>query len=212
MSYRPFVARLLPTNVCRAVTRELPNNVPYSVKISFINDFQRSWKERVHKCAASVHNIVQGHMTQLIHAIFGPYIHLEPKIRSAGNSKIYLSVSLTINDSYIVNQLIEDMYRQGNGVLGWALKFEESSWTQNEHYLSASKETFLTKYKAIRAKAKAGTSVPSTLFKFSAATSRASNAGPAGGSAQPVSRSPPRSLSQPSPPVSPWSEFRRCIM
>ena len=39
----------------RAVTRQLPNNVPYAAKQSLIHEFQGGWEDAAMACFAEVH-------------------------------------------------------------------------------------------------------------------------------------------------------------
>ncbi|KAF7800197.1 hypothetical protein EIP86_011444 [Pleurotus ostreatoroseus] len=122
--------------IAMAVTRELPNNVPYSVKLFFISQFQKTWQAHVQKCATEIHRKVKEGLTDLVQAHFGLYVHLEPHIQ------------------IVVDELIQSTYKAARAQLGKILRYETSAYTQNEHYLSSSKEAFLTKYKALRTKAK----------------------------------------------------------
>lgn len=66
---------------CSAVTRELPNNTPYTAKRSLIQDFQRSWETHAMACFERVQTNVKTHLTELIKNRFERFSHLKGVIR-----------------------------------------------------------------------------------------------------------------------------------
>ena len=91
-------------------------------------------------------------------ARFGPYQRLAPKV--AYVSLFLLSVVfLTHVDLFlrsIVSDLISREHQRLMNQLGRLLRYETSPFTQNEHYLSASKREFIVRAKEARAKFQAG--------------------------------------------------------
>ncbi|GJE97016.1 P-loop containing nucleoside triphosphate hydrolase protein [Phanerochaete sordida] len=115
-----------------AITRELPNNIPYVAKVSFIKDFQRHWPTYTRRCVDAVYAALQQTALHLVHTMFGPYAHLEPKIKRA------------------VEQLIREKLDATMAQTARILRYETAPFTQNDHYLSASKDKFLAMYKSAR--------------------------------------------------------------
>ncbi|KAI0686945.1 P-loop containing nucleoside triphosphate hydrolase protein [Cytidiella melzeri] len=114
-----------------AVTRELPNNVPYVVKLMLIKEFQQDWPEIVHNTGQKVLQNLQDVLTSSITAHFGRYTHLKPSVKST------------------VDALVQVKYDNMRSQISKFLKYESTAYTQNDHYLSDAKETFLAQYKAL---------------------------------------------------------------
>lgn len=76
-------SRLLNTisDTYSARTRELPNNVPYTVKLMLIKEFQSDWEKMVLRAYEQVFNILKTYTTSLITVHFGKYGHLNPRVR-----------------------------------------------------------------------------------------------------------------------------------
>ncbi len=158
--------------------------MPYSVKLFFIRDFQKAWEKHVQKCVTEIHRTVQRRFTDLVHEHFGSYVHLEPHIQYVAICYRFFQHSSFIV-RHVVSDLIQSTYKDANAQLAKVLKYETTAFTQNEHYLSASKQGFSAQYKALRSKAKTGAG---------------------GGGAQPVSSAPaPVPTSRPLSAA--WSEF-----
>jgi hypothetical protein len=67
--------------VRRATTRELPNNTPYVAKLGFIRDFQRDWPAHTRVLVETIHQALHATVSDLLHETFGPYVHLESRVR-----------------------------------------------------------------------------------------------------------------------------------
>ncbi|KAL4244709.1 hypothetical protein ABKN59_010897 [Abortiporus biennis] len=141
--------------------RELPNNVPYNAKVSLIKQFQRSWEDSTHECAETIRNMFQETLSKVIAEGFGQYKSLETRVMA------------------IIEDLLQEKYQDALVLIGKLLKFEKVPFTQNNYYLSDTKNKWLAKYKDARALVgrQSGTSMASTRSATvtSAATSPASS-------------------------------------
>ena len=63
------------------MTRELPNNTPYIAKVSLIKDFQKEWPKCTNAVVEGIHKLLKATGVRLIHETFGPFNHLEPKVK-----------------------------------------------------------------------------------------------------------------------------------
>ena len=68
-------------NSFSTVTRELPNNVPYAAKLSFIKDFQVNWPAVARDTVDQVYATVRRIAGDLVKEQFAQYQHLEPRLR-----------------------------------------------------------------------------------------------------------------------------------
>ncbi|KAI0650569.1 P-loop containing nucleoside triphosphate hydrolase protein [Trametes meyenii] len=64
------------------VTRELPNNVPYMVKLSFIRGFQKWWEEYVTRCFDEIQATFKNILIRLIDRHFDRFSPLKRAVRS----------------------------------------------------------------------------------------------------------------------------------
>ncbi|KAI0087492.1 P-loop containing nucleoside triphosphate hydrolase protein [Irpex rosettiformis] len=117
-----------------ALTRELPNNVPYVVKLLLIKEFQSDWHDIVQRAGEQVFEGLKNHTTSLVLEGFGQYTHLRPLVENA------------------VQALLEDKRDSMTAQISKLIKYESTAYTQNDHYLSDGKEKFLAQYKALRMK------------------------------------------------------------
>lgn len=76
--------------VFSAVTRELPKNVPYAAKLSFIKGFQSEWLLVANKVADEVHSTLTKTLMELIGQQFVQYQHLAPRLKYV----LFFSISL----------------------------------------------------------------------------------------------------------------------
>ena len=65
----------------RAVTRELPNNIPYPAKRSLIQDFQNSWGTHMMRCFERVQANFKNVLGELIRERFERFHHLKGIVR-----------------------------------------------------------------------------------------------------------------------------------
>ncbi|KAI9058580.1 hypothetical protein FKP32DRAFT_1761408 [Trametes sanguinea] len=127
-----------------AVTRELPNNIPYPAKRSLIQEFQRSWETHVMECFEHVQMSFKTHLIELIKDRFERFSHLKGMISPA------------------VMELMSRCSGQTATHLKVILKIEYAApFTQNTHYFSDKRDKQLTRYKQARSKnVKADPSTP----------------------------------------------------
>ncbi|OSD00779.1 P-loop containing nucleoside triphosphate hydrolase protein [Trametes coccinea BRFM310] len=65
------------------ITRELPNNVPYSVKCSFIRNFQQDWSAHVDSCFEEVEGSLRRALTGCVEKHFGRFRVLKGAVVAA---------------------------------------------------------------------------------------------------------------------------------
>ncbi|KAI9058588.1 hypothetical protein FKP32DRAFT_1761416 [Trametes sanguinea] len=118
--------------VRKSVTRELPGNVPYSVKISLIRAFQRDWENAAMDLFQSVQATLKDAIMQYVRQTFD---------RHSGLNAIVGPVI-----TRLLNSCTESTAAQVKAVLA----LESSPFTQNGHYLSECREKWLAKYKEAR--------------------------------------------------------------
>ena len=70
-------------HIQRSLARELPNNVPYSSKLSLIEEFQESWEACTQRCFEAVHKEFEKTLVSLYMETFGRYDHLRTLISCA---------------------------------------------------------------------------------------------------------------------------------
>ncbi|KAI1791422.1 P-loop containing nucleoside triphosphate hydrolase protein [Ganoderma leucocontextum] len=116
-----------------SVTRELPNNVPYSAKRSFIFEFQESWEHQATKCFESVHKAFKNTLTELIKQMFERFANLRAVIAP------------------VVMEQLQTHTNQAIAHVQTILLLEKASpFTQNTHYLSEKRAAHLAQYKRAR--------------------------------------------------------------
>ncbi|OSD00790.1 hypothetical protein PYCCODRAFT_1393152 [Trametes coccinea BRFM310] len=118
-----------------AVTRELPNNTPYTAKRSLIQDFQRSWETHAMACFERVQTNVKTHLTELIKNRFERFSHLKGVISPA------------------VMELMSRCSGETATQLKLVLKLEcAAPFTQNTHYFADKRDKQFARYKQTREK------------------------------------------------------------
>ncbi|KAJ7735808.1 P-loop containing nucleoside triphosphate hydrolase protein [Mycena metata] len=153
------------THLAKSITRELPGNIPFSAKKSLITAFQSTWLD----CAAHCFNLVKHSMLALLMRCigekFGRYELLQARLTTC------------------ITDLAARYYDTCGSFLMAMLEVEKMPFTQNDHYLSASTEKWLSRYKDERAgkkRSSAGEEPASKRRKLtenqpSASTSRSSD-------------------------------------
>ncbi|KAI8996220.1 P-loop containing nucleoside triphosphate hydrolase protein [Trametes punicea] len=117
------------------ITRELPNNVPYSVKRSFIQAFQENWSTYVTQCFEEVEAAFKHLLTSLVDQHFVRFNGLKRSIRS---------IVLELVDVHAVTAKQQQKF---------LLKYESNTpSTQNIKDLAKSRAEWLAAYKDVRAK------------------------------------------------------------
>ncbi|KAJ3710473.1 P-loop containing nucleoside triphosphate hydrolase protein [Lentinula raphanica] len=119
----------------RSITRELPNNIPFSATVSAIRDFQKGWPQLIKKCFEEIQILTLKLLMDQINQIFGRFLALQTHIR-------------------ILAQELSETHRTACAlVLSKIIEVEGSPFTQNTHYLQSKTNNWLVRYKAARAKA-----------------------------------------------------------
>ncbi|KAJ3757669.1 P-loop containing nucleoside triphosphate hydrolase protein [Lentinula raphanica] len=128
----------------RSITRELPNNIPFSATVSAIRDFQKGWPQLIKKCFEEIQILTLKLLMDQINQIFGRFLALQTHIR-------------------ILAQELSETHRTACAlVLSKIIEVEGSPFTQNTHYLQSKTNNWLVRYKAARAKAMMNQSHSST--------------------------------------------------
>ncbi|KAK4705660.1 hypothetical protein P7C70_g541, partial [Phenoliferia sp. Uapishka_3] len=118
----------------KAVTRELPYNVPFAAKSKVILTSIASWKQFAIDCLESVRPLVNATVEELIQTHFGRF----------DGSPLRGKV-LTIVDAEV-----ERLFDVARSHIEWLATLDEIPYTQNNHYFSATREKVLTHYKTAR--------------------------------------------------------------
>ncbi|THH32770.1 hypothetical protein EUX98_g1377 [Antrodiella citrinella] len=116
-----------------SLTRELPNNVPYSAKVALIRKMQTTWEHHSNTCLNAVQTRLEAVVTQLIHARFERYEVLKAKL------------------TRLVLELLRAKHAETWKQVQFLLQCEGTPYTQNEHYLQEKKDKYMARYKDARA-------------------------------------------------------------
>ncbi|KAM5536973.1 hypothetical protein V8D89_009302 [Ganoderma adspersum] len=116
-----------------SITRELPNNVPYSAKRSFIFDFQVSWEQEAMACFQMVHEAFKDTLAELMKQMFERFANLRAVVAPVVMEQLQTHASHAV--SHIVTILLLE---------------KASPFTQNTHYLSEKRDAHLAQYKQAR--------------------------------------------------------------
>ncbi|KAG8941062.1 hypothetical protein FRC03_004895 [Tulasnella sp. 419] len=117
-----------------SLTRELPFNVPFSAKQGLIHRAMASWEYDALECFRFIRAAVASHMSELVEEHFGRFA------RSG----------LTDTVESIVQKLIEHHEEETIERIRWLIRLEHRPFTQNQHYLSAYRDKYLSKYRGAR--------------------------------------------------------------
>ncbi|KAJ7149427.1 P-loop containing nucleoside triphosphate hydrolase protein [Mycena crocata] len=161
----------------RAKARELPGDVPPAAKASLIADFQQSWSASTDTCFETVRDALMHLLMQSMEHLFSRYSALKHALRTC------------------LFYLIQIHYTECARYLAAVLEMETTPMTQNDHYLLATTEKWVGKYKEQRAGKSSVPDVPPTkrqkidkanpadapsnMFSFGAPSNRSNTPGPA---------------------------------
>ncbi|KAF7351392.1 hypothetical protein MSAN_01570900 [Mycena sanguinolenta] len=130
---KPVYLTDVRTHIAKSITRELPGNIPFSAKKTLITAFQQTW----YACAAECFNTVkQSMLALLIRCIdekFGRYNLLRKRLKEC------------------ITNMAAKYYESCGNFLMAMLEVEIMPFTMNDHYLHASTEKWLSRYKDERA-------------------------------------------------------------
>ncbi|KDQ56136.1 hypothetical protein JAAARDRAFT_158878 [Jaapia argillacea MUCL 33604] len=127
----------------RSITRELPNNIPFSVKSSLIKSFQTSWDASIQACFDNVRKRTVDVLYDCLASSVRQHKKLHALLRSS------------------ISELVQNMSETCLGHVKVLQEVEQTPYTQNTHYLQSCKEKWLWIYK--EAKATKAKTVPQTL-------------------------------------------------
>ncbi|KAI0696227.1 P-loop containing nucleoside triphosphate hydrolase protein [Cerioporus squamosus] len=123
---------LPPAPIC-CITRELPNNVPYAAKKSFMRDFQQSWEQHAMSCFDRVQETFKNVLSDTIKEQFARF----------GNLKVVISP--------IVMEQLQIHAEQATNHIKTILALEAATpFTQNTHYFADKRDKQLAQYKQAR--------------------------------------------------------------
>ncbi|KAF7304023.1 hypothetical protein MIND_00633500 [Mycena indigotica] len=136
-----------------ARARELPGNSPFSVQLSFIQEFTTRWEDPAQTLCVAVHATLSEHLKALVTKHFLGYGQggLEQRMKSAfhplGNGH-WLTT-----DRILVQERLQRCTAATQALISKLVALEEPGpLTLNNHYLSDYKEKYLTRYRAAREK------------------------------------------------------------
>ncbi|KIK36073.1 hypothetical protein CY34DRAFT_544266 [Suillus luteus UH-Slu-Lm8-n1] len=118
----------------RACTRELPDNYPFIVQQTYIEEFIEKWEMPSQILFDEVYEILKADLDDLVHEHFG----------KMGRGGTLHSVLM------IVNEHLDKATKQAKEKISWLLELEKSPTTLNVHYYSHYKTKFLGYYKGCR--------------------------------------------------------------
>ncbi|KAH8092248.1 P-loop containing nucleoside triphosphate hydrolase protein [Cristinia sonorae] len=119
-------------HISKSLTRELPNNVPYSAKLSLIRKTQESWEPSTKLCLEGVLKALESNVVRLVNTHFQRYDNLK--------SRLLHSIMDLFRSKH------EETWKQ----IIFVLQCEGTPYTQNGHYLQVTKDKYLAKYKNAR--------------------------------------------------------------
>ncbi|KAJ7468099.1 P-loop containing nucleoside triphosphate hydrolase protein [Mycena latifolia] len=120
-------------HIAKSITRELPGNIPFSSKKSLITAFQQTWFTATAACFDGIKHAMLALLARRIDARFGRYEHLKARITA------------------FITELAGKYYESCGTFLMAMLEVEQMPFTMNDHYLQASTEKWLSRYKDQRA-------------------------------------------------------------
>ncbi|EPQ53379.1 hypothetical protein GLOTRDRAFT_79497 [Gloeophyllum trabeum ATCC 11539] len=118
------------TAVHRETAWELPFNIPYDAKKRLIKRFIKLWHEPTKRCFDSVWQSLTDHTTDLLKTHFGQFKALEVHMRQ------------------LVFELMEEVKRLALEFVTETLESDNLYYTDNIHYFSETRETWLRQYRA----------------------------------------------------------------
>ncbi|RPD63557.1 hypothetical protein L227DRAFT_608779 [Lentinus tigrinus ALCF2SS1-6] len=115
------------------ITRELPNNVPYAAKRSFMRDFQQTWEQHAMMCFDHVHEVFKNVLGDVIKEHFVRFGHLKAVVGPIVMEQLQVHSQQTV--AQIKNILTLEA---------------ATPFTQNTHYFADRRDKQLAKYKRAR--------------------------------------------------------------
>jgi hypothetical protein len=154
----------------RSITRELPFNYPYAVKVHYVKRFTAMWSGPAEELFQEVESHFQRDLSSLVRKHFGAYAHggLQGKIKYDQFHHRALSPASTdtLDCSGVVIDHLNACTKLAHERMMHCIEIErEEPSTVNEHYLSDYKSKYLARYRAER-KAHSGSGVNGDLRTF----------------------------------------------
>ncbi|KAG0692056.1 P-loop containing nucleoside triphosphate hydrolase protein [Suillus ampliporus] len=118
----------------RARTRELPDNYPFIVQKTYIEEFTEKWALPSTVLCDAVYNILKKDLSDLVHEHFG----------KMGRGGALHSVLM------IVYEHLDAATKRAQEKVDWLLELEKAPTTLNVHYYSDYRDKFLAYYKGCR--------------------------------------------------------------
>ncbi|KAL0955559.1 hypothetical protein HGRIS_001798 [Hohenbuehelia grisea] len=138
-----------------ARTRELPDNYPFVVRASFINEITREWRKPAKNLCDMVYKILSDFIKGLIQDHFSAF----------GQGQLEQRVRVIVQDH------LQQCRVATEAKIDWLLRLEDRPFTLNTHYLAAYKDKFLSYYKAARQRENNAT-LEETIRQFKPSTSQ----------------------------------------
>ncbi|KAJ7143314.1 P-loop containing nucleoside triphosphate hydrolase protein [Mycena crocata] len=150
---KPVYLTDVRTHITTSITRELPGNIPFSSKKSLITAFQQTWVKAAAACFDLVKQSMLALLMRCVDEKFGRYELLQSRLK------------------HCITELAGKYYELCVTFLMAMLEVEQMPFTMNDHYLQASTEKWLSRYKDQRAgKASTGPEEPGSKRRKLAAT------------------------------------------
>ncbi|KAF7360121.1 hypothetical protein MVEN_00740500 [Mycena venus] len=134
---KPVFLTDIRAHIAKSITRELPGNIPFSAKKTLITAFQNTWLTCAVDCFnrsfESVKHSMLALLMRCIDEKFGRYEHLQARLKTC------------------ITNLAAKYFESCGNFLMAMLEIEQMPFTQNDHYLQASTEKWLSRYKDERA-------------------------------------------------------------
>ena len=127
-----FICSLIFTG--RSLTRQLPFNVPFAVKVNLIEQFFGNWETYCLDCFNAIHKVTQQELRDLAQRRFGG---------SAGTV-------LLAEVHMICDELVEKHRLKALELIKFQLQLENPPFTMNDHYFSACRVKYLSQYKSAK--------------------------------------------------------------
>ncbi|KAF8162470.1 P-loop containing nucleoside triphosphate hydrolase protein [Mycena galopus ATCC 62051] len=132
-SQKPVYLPDIRLHIARSITRELPGNIPFSAKKTLITAFQQTWLACAVNCFNSVKQSMLALLMRCVDEKFGRYLPLQKRLKAC------------------ITEMAGKYFESCGTFLMAMLEVEQMPYTQNDHYLSASTEKWLSRYKDERA-------------------------------------------------------------
>lgn len=117
-----------------SLTRELPHNVPFAAKVALIQRCFAEWDAHCARCFDAVHAAAAAELRAVVRTHF------------AG----YRGTALMDHVDAMVEGQVERCRVATQERIKWMLALESPPFTNNDHYFTAYREKYLTKYKDAR--------------------------------------------------------------